>query len=167
MVCIPCIVIPVVLWLFHKYIQPFILKFWNPWEKKGIDNKSALSSDCATAEALPDPKMADSKEYQYIQTQIKAHPVMVFSKPSCSYCKMAKEVLDKTGVDYTVEEIDGRPDCDKLQDVFAQMTGARTVPRVFVGGKCFGGGTDIYTLHNQGRLVELMKEVGATFKKGK
>jgi len=44
MVCIPCIVIPFALWLFHKYIQPFILKFWNPWEKKPIEEKSVKSS---------------------------------------------------------------------------------------------------------------------------
>jgi len=42
MVCIPCIVIPVLLWVFHKYIQPFILKFWNPWEKKSaVDGTGA------------------------------------------------------------------------------------------------------------------------------
>ncbi|KAK7496862.1 hypothetical protein BaRGS_00011842 [Batillaria attramentaria] len=33
MVCIPCIVIPFVLWFFHKYIQPYIAKIWNPWKK--------------------------------------------------------------------------------------------------------------------------------------
>lgn len=43
MVCIPCIVIPVLLWVFHRYIQPFILKFWNPWEKKSVENKNAES----------------------------------------------------------------------------------------------------------------------------
>ena len=36
MVCIPCIVIPVLLWIFHKYIQPIILKFWNPWASKSV-----------------------------------------------------------------------------------------------------------------------------------
>lgn len=33
MVCIPCIVIPFVLWFFHKYIQPYIARLWNPWKK--------------------------------------------------------------------------------------------------------------------------------------
>ncbi|KAK7116084.1 hypothetical protein V1264_001829 [Littorina saxatilis] len=33
MVCVPCIVIPFVLWFFHKYIQPYISKMWNPWKK--------------------------------------------------------------------------------------------------------------------------------------
>ncbi|ELU00008.1 hypothetical protein CAPTEDRAFT_129274 [Capitella teleta] len=33
MVCVPCIVIPFLLWVFHKFIQPWVLKFWNPWAK--------------------------------------------------------------------------------------------------------------------------------------
>jgi len=161
MVCIPCIVIPVVLWLFHKYIQPFILKFWNPWAKKSIDSQSD------PADGTVDSNTANTKEYQYIQQQIKQHTVMMFSKPSCTYCKMAKTVLDDIGVEFEVEEIDQRTDCDKLQDIFAQMTGARTVPRVFVGGKCLGGGTEIYSLHNQGQLVPQLEAAGATFKKTK
>merc|ERR1712226_75075 len=40
MVCISCIVIPVVLWLRHRFLRPLVLKFWNPWqpavEKKSI-----------------------------------------------------------------------------------------------------------------------------------
>jgi hypothetical protein len=30
MVCISCIVIPVFLWLWHKYLQPLVLRFWGP-----------------------------------------------------------------------------------------------------------------------------------------
>lgn len=42
MVCIPCIVIPFVLWFFHKFIQPYIAKIWNPWKK--IDEKGGGDS---------------------------------------------------------------------------------------------------------------------------
>ena len=31
MVCISCIVIPVLLYIWHKFLQPIVLKFWNPW----------------------------------------------------------------------------------------------------------------------------------------
>ena len=30
---------------------------------------------------------------------------------------------------------------DQVQDILLGITGARTVPRVFVDGKCIGGGT--------------------------
>ncbi|GFT91020.1 uncharacterized protein NPIL_15651 [Nephila pilipes] len=31
MVCIPCIIAPVLLFIWYKFIQPVVLKFWNPW----------------------------------------------------------------------------------------------------------------------------------------
>ncbi|XP_037080775.1 UPF0729 protein AAEL015238-like isoform X2 [Pollicipes pollicipes] len=31
MVCISCIVVPVVLYLWHRFLQPLMLRFWNPW----------------------------------------------------------------------------------------------------------------------------------------
>lgn len=41
MVCIPCIVIPFLLWVYHKYLQPFLYpivsKFWSP---KSVEPKS-------------------------------------------------------------------------------------------------------------------------------
>lgn len=40
---------------------------------------------------------------------------------------MAKNVLNEVGVNYEVEEIDQRDDTDKLQDIFAKITSARTV----------------------------------------
>lgn len=154
MVCIPCIVIPVLLWVFHKFIQPYILKFWNPWGK---------------VEEAPTgpPKDIDpeNKQYLYIMEMTKANPVMVFSKTTCNYCKMAKQALDGTGVNYMVEEINDREDCQALQEIFFKLTGARSVPRVFVGGKCIGGGSETWSLHNQGKLVPMMKDADATFKK--
>ena len=36
---------------------------------------------------------------------------------------------------------------------------------MFVGGKCVGGGSDVFTLHNQGKLVPMMTEAGAASKK--
>ena len=32
--CLPCFIIPLLLFIFHRYIQPIILKFWNPWGEK-------------------------------------------------------------------------------------------------------------------------------------
>ncbi|KAK8743284.1 hypothetical protein OTU49_001351, partial [Cherax quadricarinatus] len=33
MVCIPCIVVPVLLFIWHRFLQPVFLTFWNPWRK--------------------------------------------------------------------------------------------------------------------------------------
>lgn len=34
MVCVPCFIVPIILFIFHKFIQPYILRYWNPWGKK-------------------------------------------------------------------------------------------------------------------------------------
>jgi hypothetical protein len=36
-VCISCIVIPLCLWLWHRFLQPIFLKLYNPWQK--VENK--------------------------------------------------------------------------------------------------------------------------------
>jgi glutaredoxin-related protein len=38
------------------------------------------------------------------------------------------------------------------------------VPRVFVGGKCIGGGTEVMRLSGQKKLVSVLQEANATFK---
>ncbi|XP_034476783.1 UPF0729 protein GD16342 [Drosophila innubila] len=34
MVCVPCFIIPLLLYIWHKFVQPIMLRYWNPWEKK-------------------------------------------------------------------------------------------------------------------------------------
>lgn len=34
--CVPCFIIPLLLFIFHRYIQPILLKYWNPWENKQL-----------------------------------------------------------------------------------------------------------------------------------
>ena len=51
--------------------------------------------------------------------------------------------------------------CDAIQDYLQKITGDRTVPRVFIAGKCIGGGGDTKSLHQGGKLVPMLKEAGA------
>ncbi len=44
MVCIPCIVIPIFLYIWHRFLQPFFVKFWNPWSSK-VDQKLKDQND--------------------------------------------------------------------------------------------------------------------------
>uniref|UniRef100_A0A2M4CM37 Uncharacterized protein n=1 Tax=Anopheles darlingi TaxID=43151 RepID=A0A2M4CM37_ANODA len=48
MVCVPCFIIPVLLYIWHKLVQPILLKYWNPWEKKTAPDNKQTSSDEAT-----------------------------------------------------------------------------------------------------------------------
>jgi len=70
MVCISCIVIPLVLFIWHRFLQPVFLKFWNPWAK--VEDKTAAggeneggaqqhSDSDGTATALKCPFSSSSK----------------------------------------------------------------------------------------------------------
>jgi glutaredoxin 3 len=60
-----------------------------------------------------------------------------------------------------VVELDERDDGNAIQDYLGQLTGGRSVPRVFVGGKFIGGGDDTVALHNKGELKKKLEEAGA------
>lgn len=65
--CVPCFIIPLLLFIFHRYIQPIVLKFWNPWEKSGIKEKGetqncTFSCDCSWNKKKGDQKTTSEQE---------------------------------------------------------------------------------------------------------
>ncbi|TRY75273.1 hypothetical protein TCAL_16832 [Tigriopus californicus] len=75
-----------------------------------------------------------------------------------------KRVLDKYSIpaeNIEILQIENRPDMDEIQDFMKSVTGGRSVPRVFIGGKCIGGGDETQTLDKQGKLKPMLEAVGA------
>ncbi|XP_054267651.1 uncharacterized protein LOC128989995 isoform X2 [Macrosteles quadrilineatus] len=93
---------------------------------------------------------------EFVNTKISSDTVVIFSKSYCPYCRMAKEVFDKLKLKYTVIELDERDDGGEVQDVLGEMTGARSVPRVFLKGKFIGGGTEVKDLYGKGELQKMI-----------
>ncbi|GLG94084.1 Putative glutaredoxin [Gryllus bimaculatus] len=67
------------------------------------------------------------------------------------------KVFNKINVTYSAIELDKRDDADAIQDILGEITGARTVPRVFVKGQCIGGGTDVKKMYEAGKLEVLLQ----------
>jgi glutaredoxin 3 len=87
-----------------------------------------------------------------VKEWVNSDSIVIFSKTYCPYCKLAKEVFEKLQKKYTAIELDQRSDADEIQSILGEMTGARTVPRVFVKGECLGGGSDVKALYESGKL---------------
>uniref|UniRef100_A0A8C3XXU4 Glutaredoxin-2, mitochondrial n=1 Tax=Catharus ustulatus TaxID=91951 RepID=A0A8C3XXU4_CATUS len=102
-------------------------------------------------------KLAD---FSLLSTQdiVSHNCVVIFSKTTCPYCRMAKELFEGLNVNYTAVELDANTNGRQLQDVLEQMTGGRTVPRVFINGTCVGGATDTQKLHKEGKLLPLINQ---------
>ncbi|ALC43829.1 CG6852 [Drosophila busckii] len=94
----------------------------------------------------------DSVQAQFVRDTIANNKVAIFSKTTCPYCTMAKEPFRKLNVNATIVELNTRKDGNEIQSVLGEMTGARTVPRVFINGKFVGGGTDIKQMYEMGTL---------------
>lgn len=78
---------------------------------------------------------------QWVDSLVKGHKVTVFSKSYCPFCQAAINALKGMNIgDLHVEHIENNPYCDAIQDYMNEKTGARSVPRVFVNGRFFGGG---------------------------
>ncbi|XP_004625356.1 glutaredoxin 2 [Octodon degus] len=93
-----------------------------------------------------------------IQETISDNCVVIFSKTSCSYCKMAKKIFHDLNINYTAVELDMLEYGSQFQDALYKMTGGRTVPRIFVNGTFIGGATDTHRLHKEGKLLPLVHQ---------
>ncbi|KAF8061129.1 Apmap [Scenedesmus sp. PABB004] len=121
---------------------------------------------------------------RWVAGLVAARPLVVFSKTYCPYSLKAKDALasvlrpaGRLGA-LSVVELDqlGQPGgasgalapadargplgAPALQDALGALTGARTVPRVFIGGRFVGGGDDTAALVASGRAAELLAQAG-------
>ncbi|KAL3792506.1 hypothetical protein HJC23_008428 [Cyclotella cryptica] len=96
-----------------------------------------------------------------ISQVVSEHPVVVFGKSFCSYCHRALEALEAEGAKPLNLQIDYMKNGRDVQDILSDMTGRRTVPNVFVGGKTIGGGQETVELHESGELRKLLQAANA------
>mmetsp|Transcript_12849 Transcript_12849/g.28987 ORF Transcript_12849/g.28987 Transcript_12849/m.28987 type:complete len:227 (-) Transcript_12849:56-736(-) len=117
-------------------------------------------TDCTDCElGTGDGSAASSSVELQIRDIIKSHPVVMFSKTFCPFCFKAKAAFAAEGVQVKVVELDQLPaeQTQEFQQTLKQMTGARSVPRVFVNGVCIGGGDETEALWRSGALGQMLK----------
>ncbi|KAK2197297.1 bifunctional Glutaredoxin [Babesia duncani] len=93
---------------------------------------------------------------------INKNAVTVFTKGTCPYCVRVMQLFRDLKLQKMHEEdIRENPQQQLLKDYFLALTGASTVPRVFIGGKCVGGCDDVFKLKQDGKLLDMLREAGA------
>ncbi|CAG9832178.1 unnamed protein product [Diabrotica balteata] len=108
------------------------------------------SSISSKGDTINSPKLA------LVKQMIKSDKIVIFSKSYCIYCKMVKELFDKCDAQYTEYVLDSREDGEEIQKILGDLTGASTVPRVFVNEKCLGGRAECKHLYDSGKLKKLL-----------
>ncbi len=74
--------------------------------------------------------------------------IVIYSTPTCPYCKRAKDYLSQKGIHYT--DINVAADKDKAKEMI-QKSGQMGVPVIVVDGEVIVG-------FNQGKLDELLSK---------
>ncbi|XP_078533470.1 glutaredoxin-1 [Lissotriton helveticus] len=100
----------------------------------------------------------------FVDSKIQAGKVTVFLKPSCPYCVRAEGLLKKYKFKpgyLQIIDISHHELMNKIQDYLMQLTGERTVPRVFIGEKSVGGCSDVTELESSGQLQPMIQAIGA------
>jgi glutaredoxin 3 len=105
--------------------------------------------------------MSSGKEY--VASLIDDKKVLVISKSTCPHCREAKKVfktykIKKDQIQFL--EINNRDDMNQIQNYMQSLTGARSVPRVFIDGEFIGGNDDTKTMHRNGKLKKALQEAG-------
>ncbi|XP_036135579.1 glutaredoxin-1 [Molossus molossus] len=124
-------------------------------------------SPLLTLAELQPPKFLPRRQpvsMEFVNSNIQPGKVVVFIKPTCPYCRQTKDFLSqlsfKPGALIFVD-ITATGDTERIQDYLQQITGARTVPRVFIGQECIGGYTDLMNMHQRGELLMRLRQIGA------
>ena len=84
-----------------------------------------------------------------------ASSVIVFSSPFCGYCAAAKRLLMEKGAAFTEINVIISP--DRRREMI-ELSGRRTVPQIFVGGKHIGGYTELSALETAGELDRVLAD---------
>ena len=99
------------------------------------------------------PPENDTKEFyqEHLQKLTTENKILMFSKTTCTYCTQAKRLLDDLKLEYKTIELDldancPNDNCQKLATALMLQTRIRTVPQIFINGKCIGGFSDLEML---------------------
>jgi glutaredoxin len=88
-------------------------------------------------------------------------PVLIYSKPGCSFCEKAKDFLESHDIPFDELELNQDVSLSKYDMYVTHLkstTGHKTFPFIFVGDKFIGGYDDMIESYNMGQLSEILSQ---------
>jgi glutaredoxin len=132
-------------------------------EKSAIALRSDLGSSSSSI-VESGQGVQDNKVKNQVQKWINddTSPVVVFSKTTCPYCEKVKKLLDELSIKANVIELDSLPNGAEIQEALLVISGQKTVPNVFIRGRHIGGCDATTKLHQEGKLLSLVRVFSST-----
>lgn len=82
--------------------------------------------------------------------------VVIYTRPGCGYCSMAKHLLESKGSKFTEYNIWAKDEYNA--EMKKRSGGANTVPQIFINDDHIGGSDDLHALDRAGHLDALLKQ---------
>uniref|UniRef100_A0AC34RIW3 Glutaredoxin domain-containing protein n=1 Tax=Panagrolaimus sp. JU765 TaxID=591449 RepID=A0AC34RIW3_9BILA len=108
-------------------------------------------------------KFSTKVNNEQILKETSEYPVVMYTKPNCGYCKMAKQLLDQEKILFKENDLDliaaTNPEAyQPYINGLVYTTRQTTVPQIFVCGRFIGGYTELYNLREAKKLFESLDE---------
>ena len=93
------------------------------------------------------------------------HPITVFALEWCEFCWSVRKMFAANGIDYECVELDSAPFQKdnigtEMRAALRDITGAATIPQIFVDGEHIGGATETFDAFNDGSLQDRLTTMG-------
>ncbi|KAI6214651.1 Glutaredoxin domain-containing protein [Aphelenchoides besseyi] len=113
-------------------------------------------------------KLTKKVDEETIRKEVSEHPIVMYSKPHCGYCKMAKHLLTEEGIEYHEKDLDlakalNPNGFQEYLNGLVYVTRQTTVPQIFICNKFIGGYTELNKLREAKQLLSLVKECADQF----
>ncbi|MEP1208052.1 MAG: pyridoxal-phosphate dependent enzyme [Rhizobiaceae bacterium] len=95
-------------------------------------------------------------------------PVIMYSLEWCEFCWSVRKLFEAAGIKYETVDLDSvayQKDNlgSDIRVVLRNMTGAPTIPQIFVDGEHLGGATETFDAFNDGSLTGRLQSAGIDF----
>lgn len=80
--------------------------------------------------------------------------VVIYSRPYCGYCELAKSLLEHRGIPFSEINIENEP--ARVSEMLDRSGGRMTFPQIFIGERHVGGFDDLAALARRGGLERMI-----------
>jgi cysteine synthase A len=134
-----------------------------------FDVKASSSSPATLVTGAQSQLAPEAEAFVTKVTSDPSQPVVMFALEWCEFCWSVRKLFKEFDIPYRSVDLDSA-DYQKdnwggeIRNVLKVRTSSPTIPQIFVGRQHVGGCTETFDAFNDGRLQELLRQHGITFK---
>jgi cysteine synthase A len=133
-----------------------------------FDVNPAPPAPASAPEEAP-PLSPEAEAFVTKVTSERSQPVVMFALEWCEFCWSVRKLFKEFDIPYRSVDLDSA-DYQKdnwggqIRNALKVRTKSPTIPQIFVGNQHIGGCTETFDAFNDGRLQQLMRDNGVSFK---